>query len=259
MFLRPVTLVCCCLVSSLTIVAQAAPTTIETLDMWSGQVNDIALRKLAPSTGFITDPTHWQKLCKTWQPDVKVPGVDFGKQLVLVGTVPGPNRVIMRPAVDEKGNVTFLVAGTKRGGPGFGYKLILISRQGVKTIKGQSIAGKGVRGTVLIPGKVRSFQKHMLEIKLWEYDPFLADVGAKLIDRFQVEKYQHQDGQETTTPFTVGAKLEPRKNRRYYITVFVLKNGKRTHIGEKDGKSGLCNVLTNGNPATVKIIARPVR
>jgi len=257
--IRPVTLACCCLLGSLATVGQAAPTAVETIDMWSGRVKDATLRKLAPATGFIADPTSWQKICQTWQPDMKVPQVDFSKNLVLVGTVPGPNLVLMRPTIDKKGDISFLVAGTKRGGPGFGYKLIAISRQGVKTVKGQSIAGKGVRGTVLIPGKVGSFKQHTLEIKLWEYDPFLADVGAQLIDRFQVEKYQHQDGQETATPFTVGGKLDPRKDRRYYITVFILKDGKRTHIGEKDGKSGLCNVLTNGNPATVKIITRPVR
>ncbi len=259
MTLRNVVIAACGLVVICSSLGLAAPPAVETTGMWSGQVIDNSLRKLAPPTGFIVDPTSWQKICKTWQPDMKVPRVDFSKNLVLVGTVPGPNLVLMRPTIDKKGNISFLVAGTKRGGPGFGYKLIAISRQGVKTVKGQSIAGKGVRGTVLIPGKIGSFKQHTLEIKLWEYDPFLADVGAQLIDRFQVEKYQHQDGQETATPFTVGGKLDPRKDRRYYITVFVLKDGKRTHIGEKDGKSGLCNVLTNGNPATVKIIARSVR
>ena len=259
MFLRPATLACCCLLGSLATVGQAAPTAVETIDMWSGQVKDATLRKLAPSTGFIADKQAWEKICLAWRPAEQVPKVDFAKQLVLFGVVPGPNLVLMRPTIDKKGNISFLVAGTKKGGPGFGYKLILISRLGVKAIKGKPIADKGVRGTVLIPGKVGSFKQHTLEIKLWEYDPFLADVGAKLIDRFQVEKYQHQDGRETATPFTVGAQLDPRTDRRYYITIFVLKGGKRTHIGEKDGKSGLCNVLTNGNPATVKIIARPVR
>jgi hypothetical protein len=47
---------------------------------------------------------------------------------------------------------------------------------------------------------------------------------------------------------------------RYYITVFVLDDaGKRTHIGEKDGKAGLCLVLTDGQPNKVTMIVRPVR
>lgn len=259
MTLRNVVIAACGLVVICSSLGLAAPPATETTGMWSGQVIDNSLRKLAPPTGFIVDNQAWKKICLAWRPGEQLPKVDFAKQLVLVGVVPGPNLVLMRPTIDKKGNISFLVAGTKKGGPGFGYKLIAISRQGVKTVKGQSIAGKGVRGTVLIPGKIGSFKQHTLEIKLWEYDPFLADVGAKLIDRFQVEKYQHQDGQETATPFTIGTQLDPRKNRRYYITVFVLKDSKRTHIGEKDGKSGLCNVLTHGNPTTVKIIARPVR
>jgi hypothetical protein len=98
-----------------------------------------------------------------------------------------------------------------------------------------------------------------MEIKLWEYDPFLADASAKLVDEFGAKTYKHMQGKDTETSLSVGAKLEPRKDRRYYITVFVVKDGKRTHIGERDGKSGLCKVLTQGNPASVKMIARAVR
>jgi hypothetical protein len=94
---------------------------------------------------------------------------------------------------------------------------------------------------------------------LWEYDPLLADASATLIDKLLVEKYSHEQGKATDTLFAVGTKLKPREDRRYYITVFVLQGKDRTHIGEQDGKNGLCNVLTQGNPSTVKMIARPVR
>ena len=256
----PATLVtCCCYIVACALPVQAAPSMVETLGMWSGQVKDAALRELAPASDCITEPGAWQELYKKWQPEMKVPRVDFTQHLVLVGTVAGPNRVILNPSIDKTGNVTFIVAGTKRGGPGFGYKLILVKRQGIKTVNGKPLAQKGVQGTVLIPGKVARFEQHTLEIKLWEYDPFLADVGATLIDQFQVKKYQHTQGKETNTPFRVGTQLDPRKDRRYYITVFVLNNGKRTHIGEKDGKPGLCNVLTGGHPNQVKIVTRPVR
>ena len=94
---------------------------------------------------------------------------------------------------------------------------------------------------------------------MWEYDPFLADVSAKLVDEFGVKKYGHEGGKDTATTFSVGTMLVPRQDRRYYITVFVVKDGRRTHIGEQDGKSGLCKVLTQGNPSSVKLIARAVR
>ena len=259
MTLRNAVIAACGLLISCSSLGLAAPPAVETTGMWSGQVKDNSLRKLAPPTGFIVDKQAWEKICLAWRPAEQVPKVDFAKQLVLVGVVPGPNLVLMRPTIDQKGNISFLVAGTKKGGPGFGYKLIAISRQGVKTVKGKPVVSKGVQGLLLIPGNVAPFNGHTLKIQLWEYDPLLADVGAKLIDTFRVEKFHHEEGKDSNTSFSVGNKLAPRKNRRYYITVFVLKNGKRTHIGEKDGKPGLCNVLTNGNPATVKMIARSVR
>jgi len=46
----------------------------------------------------------------------------------------------------------------------------------------------------------------------------------------------------------------------YYITCFVLDaNGKRQLMGEKDGKRGLCKVLTAGNPKKVTLILRDLR
>ena len=204
-------------------------------------------------------PGRGKKSGQRGDPDEEMPKVDFAKELILVGTVPGPNLVIMRPTIDDKGNVKFIVGGTKIGGPGFGYKLIKMGRVVVKTVNGEPIEAKGVQGVLAIPKTVGSFEGHTLEIKLWEYDPFLADASAKLVDEFGVEKYSHEGGKETETTFLVGGKLEPRQDRRYYITVFVLKDGKRTHIGEKDGKSGLCKVLPQGNPSLVKMIARTVR
>ena len=41
--------------------------------------------------------------------------------------------------------------------------------------------------------------------------------------------------------------------------VYALKDGKRTHIGEKDGKRGLCTVLAKGNHSSVTMVLRPVR
>jgi hypothetical protein len=227
--------------------------------MWSGKIKDESLRKLAPQSRFIADVETWKALWSAWRPGEELPKVDFVKELILVGTVPGPNLVIMRPTIDDSEDVKFIVGGTKIGGPGFGYKLIKMSRDGVKTVNGRPIEAKGVQGVLVSPKTVGSFEGNSLEIKLWEYDPFLADASAKLVDEFGIEKYSHEGGKETETTFLVGGKLEPRQDRRYYITVFVLKNGKRTHIGEKDGKSGLCKVLTQGNPSSVKMIARAVR
>lgn len=254
---RFITAICfMALLSSLTF---AAAPVVEPTGMWSGKIKDESLSKLAPQSGFIGDAETWKKLWTAWRPGEESPKVDFAKELILVGTVPGPNLVIMQPHIDDVGNVKFIVGGTKIGGPGFGYKLINMGRDGVKTVNGKPIEAKGVQGVLVIPKMVGSFEGHTLEIKLWEYDPLLADASAKLVDDFGVENYGHEAGEDTETAFSVGTKLEPRQDRRYYITVFVIKDGKRTHIGEQDGKSGLCKVLTQGNTSSVKMIARAVR
>jgi hypothetical protein len=56
-----------------------------------------------------------------------------------VGTVSGPNRVLLAPRLAEDGDLRFLVAGTKMAGPGFGYALVKVSREGVKTVNGKPI------------------------------------------------------------------------------------------------------------------------
>jgi hypothetical protein len=245
-----------CLLSSMSF---AAAPIVEPTGMWSGKIKDESLRKLAPKSGFIADAETWKKLWTAWRPDEELPKVEFTKELILVGTVPGPNQVVIRPTLTDKRNVKLTVFGTEIAGPGFGYKFIKIGKEGVKTVNGKAIEAKGVQGVLVIPKTVGSFEGHTLEIKLWEYDPFLADASAKLIDNFGAKAYGHMQGKSTATAFSVGSKLEPRKDRRYYITVFVVKDGKRTHIGERDGESGLCKVLTQGNPASVKMIARAVR
>ena len=231
---------------------------VKTTGNWSGKLGDDKLRNLAPQTGFVATPEAWKKLWEAWRPQESLPKIDFEKELVLIGVVPGPNLVLLLPR-NKDGNVTFVVGGTKIGGPGFGYKMAKIPRAGVKSVQGNPLEETGVRGVVQIPDKVSSFDKHQLEIKLWEYDPFLADAAAKLVDEIRLKEYRHQAGEPTKTSFQVGAELKPQPNRRYYITVFILQDGKRTHIGEKDGKSGLCKVLSEGQPTQVNMIIRPVR
>lgn len=118
---------------------------------------------------------------------------------------------------------------------------------------------KGVQGLLVIPEGVPSFKDQTLDIRLYEYDPFLADAPAKLADSFPKKKMSHEQGTKTELKFAVGEKLEPRKDRRYYLTVFLLENGQRIHIGEKDGKNGIGSVVFKNNTSSIKIIVRPVR
>ena len=114
----------------------ASSSTVAAQDDWSGTVTDADLQRLAPSTGFIDNTETWQTIWSSWRPTERLPKVDFDQVLVIVGTVPGPNRVIMNPKANAQGEVNFVVGGTRIAGPGFGYKFVRIRKQDVKSVNG---------------------------------------------------------------------------------------------------------------------------
>jgi hypothetical protein len=118
-----------------------------------------------------------------------------------------------------------------------------------------------VKASVVVPAELASFEKSRLEIKLWEYDPRLADVKASLFDEVVVKDYAHKKGKETRSAFSLGEKVNGGKTsagKAYYLTVFVTQGDQHTHIGEKDGKPGMTKVLTDGNPREVTLVLRAV-
>ncbi len=132
---------------------------------WNGIVKNTALLTLAPKGGLITDAKTFSKLCLTWVPGSTVPTVDFTKEIVLVGTIQGPNHATMNALLDNKGNVVTSTGITKRarsklgaikrGGAGFGYAIMTVSRAKIKTVNGVAVP-KGLIGTV---GKQKNFVK----------------------------------------------------------------------------------------------------
>ena len=117
-----------------------------------------------------------------------------------------------------------------------------------------------VTGTVLTPKTVRDYSGLTLELRLYEYHPFIADKPADLVAKLTLKDYAHKAGKETKTKFTLaeGGSIQPR--RSYYLTCFVIDaKGKRYLMGEKDGKRGLCKVLTGGNPNKANLILRDLR
>ena len=117
-----------------------------------------------------------------------------------------------------------------------------------------------VTGTIVTPKTVKAYSGLELEIRLYEYHPFIADKPADLVGKFNVKKYAHKADTETKTQFIVGDASTIKPGMSYYITCFVLDaKGKRQLMGEKDGKRGLCKVLTAGNPKKVTLILRDLR
>jgi len=336
---------------------------VEVLARWTETPKDATLRRLAPQAGFIADAAAWQRLWKAWRGDEAVAAVDFTKEVVLVGTVGGPNRVIVRPALAAGGKLRFVVVGTEMAGPGFGYAMLKVSRTGVKTINGtvlpetapqqyirvevrgklttgmmaiggettgtaitangitweldlgrnadlrtrarqlngktaivkgslQRRAGVEIRQrwivtvssltspeetqttgkpaapkgdaaltvTMVIPPHVPSFAGRTLELQLWEYDPWLADASAKNVGKVIDPNFFHTAGKETRKEFAFGPKpAEVKERMGYYVTLFVLDAGKRTHMGEHDGKRGISKVLTKGAPNRIQMIVFDLR
>lgn len=137
-------ILCCiaCLMVLLTGFTHAAEPAqeVKPIETWKGKLQDESLKtKYAPQHDFIADAKTWEQLWNAWRAGEKVPQIDFTKDLILVGTAPGPNLAGMSPRIDDQGNVKFMVFSTRIGGPGFGYTLFQMSRDGVKTINGEAV------------------------------------------------------------------------------------------------------------------------
>jgi hypothetical protein len=238
--------------------AAVAAGPVEPSATWDAMLGDVALKELAPKSGFLADEQAFAELWKAWRPGEDVPAVDFSKDLILVALANGPNRARTRPTLDEAGDLKFTVMQTKRGGRGFGYALLMVSREGIKTVKGEPIHGRGVQGVLIAGEKLPSFADQKLEIQLWEADPKIADAKSRLVEAFTLDKISHKQGKADEIPFTVGGKLDPAADKRYYLTAFVLKDGQRTHLGEATEKAGPTYVLTDSKPAKVKLTLFPI-
>lgn len=116
-----------------------------------------------------------------------------------------------------------------------------------------------VTATIVLPKDLASFAGHVLELHLYEYDPRLADAGANLIEAIDKTEFSHTTGRATELKIEIGAAGKIKPDRSYYLTLFILDGKERTHIGERDGKQGLCKVITNGEPREVKLVVRDVR
>ncbi len=96
-----------------------------------------------PASGYIADIDTWQGLWLAWRGDVEPPEIDFQSSLILVGTVPGPNRAGLQVHADSAGNIQIVVGGTRIRGPGFGYIFAKVQRTGIPAVNGKAVAPVG--------------------------------------------------------------------------------------------------------------------
>jgi len=117
-----------------------------------------------------------------------------------------------------------------------------------------------VTGAVITSKTVKNYSGLTLELRLYEYHPFIADKPADLVAKLNLKNYAHKAGKETKPRFTIGEDGKIKPGMSYYLTCFVIDaKDKRYLMGEKDGKRGLCKVLTGGNPNKVNLILRDLR
>jgi hypothetical protein len=118
----------------------AEPKQLKPSQSWSASIDDEDLMKEAPAGGTITDAKGFAKLWKAWKMGDKVPEIDFAKEIVLVATTRG-SRLNLSARVDDKGNLTSAALATRDLRPGFRYQVIVVSRDGVKTVNGKDLPG----------------------------------------------------------------------------------------------------------------------
>jgi hypothetical protein len=106
---------------------------------WSGSVENEALQKEAPSDGLITDPKTFTKLWQAWKVGGKMPAVNFKKELALVATTSG-SRLNTTARLTAAGDLKVLSMATLDFAPGFRYQIVLVPRDGVKTVNGKPLA-----------------------------------------------------------------------------------------------------------------------
>ncbi len=140
---------------------QRKPQPIKILDSWKGTMTDAARKELAPAEGFVVEGERWAKLWKAWRGREELPEIDFDKQMILVFTAEGPNNVGCEPTLDAQGNVQALAMSTLIGGPGFGYLILCIPREGVRSVNGIPLPGEklpprrpGTQRPPRVPGAV---------------------------------------------------------------------------------------------------------
>jgi hypothetical protein len=118
------------------VVRYTMPLPFQPSDYWSGYVLDIKLKRTAPEV--VGDAETLRKLWKTWNGDRELPKVNFKEEVLFVFTSLGPNIPCLNLYLCGE-NVCGTVAHTCKGGPGFGYRIVKVSRKEIKSFFGRPI------------------------------------------------------------------------------------------------------------------------
>ncbi|MFH1090526.1 MAG: hypothetical protein V1742_03050 [Pseudomonadota bacterium] len=123
---------------------QAATREIQPLKEWRGRI-DHFIPYGNPYGGYLASQAKLDKLWAEWQIPGKSPQVDFKTQLVLVRTC-NCSLISIAPLLNDQGDLKIQMTMTKDLRKDTAYVLVLIPRQGIRTIEGKPIGDSSRAG-----------------------------------------------------------------------------------------------------------------
>lgn len=229
------------LIACLAGTAMADPVSVEIEKKWSGSLPVKSLKMFPEKqqnsrVAYVSSQEKWKSLWTAFGSPGELPKVDFEKHLVVVAKNTGYlNRIsvasaaldngVLRVDADETKSARRIVDTVYCG-------ILIVPRKGITRISdgaGRTIDVRPIpalTGAVQVRATEMSFENVTAWVRLWEYDPFLADVAADLSDDVKLANLKHQSGRATTIRFEVGDKARINPERHYYVTVFLYRDGK---------------------------------
>jgi len=105
-----------------------------------------------------------------------------------------------------------------------------------------------------------SFDNDTLAVKLYRYDPMLADAPATLIDQYTKHLTTTNSKKQLNIQLTLNANSEPNTKQKYYLTAIITnKNGTRIYYGYKNGQEGLAKVFQSTSDNKITMILKPIQ
>lgn len=116
-----------------------------------------------------------------------------------------------------------------------------------------------VEGVLSIAKGLASFSDSRIELILYRYRSNTRDRKAEAVGTLTLLEFTHQQGQEDEKNFIIGKDSPRDPASSYYLSVYVVKDGTRTHIGKcATSPDKQCTVLDGKHPGKVQIIIEPL-
>ena len=234
-------LCCTAFITAITGVAMADPITVKIEKKWAGSL-PVKRLKLFPENqqksrlAYVSGQKHWEALWKAFGSEEKIPKVDFEKSFVVVAkNVRYLNRISVNSASLDKGILRVLALETRSARPitdKVYCSILIVPRKGIQKLFDGGRTPIDIKpdsaltGSVKVDAKEKSFENVTAWVRLWEYDPRLADASADLFGDVKLVKLKHKSGKATTIEFEVGEKGKINPQRQYNVTIFLYKDGK---------------------------------